>query len=780
MLKKMLSLVLFCFNSIIFSQPDDFKQNYTVLISSGQLPEIYLQSATEKVNRDFQNLEKSKDRKDRAAKKKFYLNSNFQLDRVLRSGQVLFNDPVSKFVNRVADELFKKNPEVRKGLQIYVVKSEVVNAYAFDNGVILVNLGLIAQMDHEAQLAFILAHEASHIVKKHSLEYFVSQNRRQSEKFRTDVDMDEYKYSQEAELDADAQGVRFFRDSKYTYKGIPGAFNVLKYSYLPFDEVVFDKTFFEDSNLVFPKSVFLAETTAIKRDEDYEDSRSSHPNIKKRKEGAGRELGEFSDEGREKFLVGQNEFNKVREIARFECCRLDLLHRDYSSCIYNCYLLQKKYPDNLFLKTTVGKALFEIAALKSPENFDYNDRLRLDILDNSNSNTISFEYEKKEGSSQQVYHLFSKLNATQSTILALNYNWKLNKQLKMQDKVTARLCDSLFILLVVNNNKSLSYFNRISRSEYLRELNGSEDSLNMKNKEKKKVTSFADIDNAESDSKTKHIESSNEPPGANNGKTRDSLRFSKLEEYYDKYVFADFFDDDLFIRKFKRASDIRTALDERNRSLEKSSRAVNKGGIGVGKLVILDPFYLKLSEQHSDQIHYFEGDKKLVKFGSILRNNATHAEIDYDYVDSRTLKADETDRYNDYALFLDWMTEFLNHDFNANALVLNNDAAKVLREKYKTDHILWSGVINLKIKKKGWPLAVLGTLLIYPIPFTIPYLFRKEEKTYYLSVLYNLKENKMEFCHKVMLRMSDTNDFLNAFVYDTMLSIKSQPKMIKK
>jgi hypothetical protein len=164
------------------------------------------------------------------------------------------------------------------------------------------------------------------------------------------------------------------------------------------------------------------------------------------------------------------------------------------------------------LKTTLGKALFEIAALKAPEFSHYQKNLKLDMLDNSTSH-IRFDYSSREGNSQQVFHLLDKINATQSSILALNYNWKLRRETKEKNQTVNRLCDSLFKLLALNNDVDLSYFNKTSRRQYTDNLkqktNPKTDSAGAKI-QNKKTTSLSDLDDNDSDSKTKRIESQKE------------------------------------------------------------------------------------------------------------------------------------------------------------------------------------------------------------------------------------------------------------------------------
>ncbi|MCC6371501.1 MAG: M48 family metallopeptidase [Bacteroidia bacterium] len=775
--RQMLGICLLVLSACsMYAQLPEFKNNYQPAQSTGSLPEVYTSSATEKTKQDINRLKNTQGVKNRSAKETFYVQSNFYQDKLLRSGRILFNDPMSKFVNKVADETFKSDPDLRKQLQIFVVKSAVVNAYCFDNGIILVNTGLLSQIDNEAQLSYILSHEVSHYIKKHSIETFVE--KKTNRHYSDDSELDEYKYSQDNELEADKYGLKYFNATKYSYKGINGAFNVLKYSYLPFDEIVFKKNFFEDSNLVFPSEFFLKEITSIKKDENYDDSRSTHPNIKKRKDAVANELGEISDEGRQKFLVSQEEFYRIREMARFEQCRIELLNRNYATCIYNCYMLSQKYPENVFLKTTIGKALFEIAALKSPKKSDYLSPLVVKELVDDEIESLRFDYNSREGNIQQVFHFLDKQDAVQSAVLALHYNWKLKKDLGDKNTTANRLCDSLFVLLAYNNSLELNYFNSSTRWQYLAEHASSPNSGSdtATTKPVKKLKSLSELDETDSDSKTARIEKKELPLDPKLVKGRqDSISRSELDKNFEKYAFSDYRKNEEFKQKFKKAADIDIELSKNSNETE----IVNKGGLGIEKVVILDPFYIKLDERFGGSVKFFEADQKLEKFGNILKDNAEMVHLEYEFLDSRTLKREEIERYNDYTVLHDWVSEFLNHDFHPNTLVLNNEASVRLKDKYKTKYLLWSGIVNVRLKKEMVAAAVISTCLLYPALFTIPYLIRKEEKTLYVSVLFNLENNKVQFYETVGLRMSDSNDFLNAFVYDTMLNIKESPKYKK-
>lgn len=55
-------------------------------------------------------------------------------------------------------------------LHFTLVQSETVNAFALPGGHIVVYSGILKGMKHEGQLAALLAHEASHVVQRHSIK----------------------------------------------------------------------------------------------------------------------------------------------------------------------------------------------------------------------------------------------------------------------------------------------------------------------------------------------------------------------------------------------------------------------------------------------------------------------------------------------------------------------------------------------------------------------------------------------------------------------------------
>lgn len=56
-------------------------------------------------------------------------------------------------------------------LRVYVVETPEFNAFAMPNGAVFVNTGLLLRMQNEAQLAFVLGHEITHFLHRHTLAH---------------------------------------------------------------------------------------------------------------------------------------------------------------------------------------------------------------------------------------------------------------------------------------------------------------------------------------------------------------------------------------------------------------------------------------------------------------------------------------------------------------------------------------------------------------------------------------------------------------------------------
>ena len=80
----------------------------------------------------------------------------------------LIKDPlVVSYVNKIGNRIVSSLSTQPFNYRFYIIKADEYNAFATPAGHIFINSGLIEAMDHEEELAGILAHEIAHVVCRH-------------------------------------------------------------------------------------------------------------------------------------------------------------------------------------------------------------------------------------------------------------------------------------------------------------------------------------------------------------------------------------------------------------------------------------------------------------------------------------------------------------------------------------------------------------------------------------------------------------------------------------
>ena len=99
-----------------------------------------------------------------------------------RDGLVLQDEAANAYVRRIGQSLVPKGLELeRVSWRFRVLRDPQPNAFALPNGSIYITTGLIFLVDNESQLAAIIAHELTHVMRRHTYV----QNRSNRKKFLT-------------------------------------------------------------------------------------------------------------------------------------------------------------------------------------------------------------------------------------------------------------------------------------------------------------------------------------------------------------------------------------------------------------------------------------------------------------------------------------------------------------------------------------------------------------------------------------------------------------------
>ncbi|MEM9983874.1 MAG: M48 family metallopeptidase, partial [Bacteroidota bacterium] len=318
------------------------------LFPQGSIPASFLASGKQVFSDSHPKLESYVPEK-RAQEETYYWEQAYVSQQLLRSGKVLFNDSVSRYLERVADQLLRVQPQLRSELEFYAVRSPYVNAYSSGRGFILVNVGLIAQLQSEAELGYILSHEIAHFVKQHGLRLFLERTQ-SGTGLRPGIDkkveslINENRWSQAMELEADRWGTRLFLSSGYDLGAVARSYELLTKADLPFFQADYHHAFLLPQGVSWPSRWAQDSLNMTEQWSSFlSDSLGSHPIPQKRQALSLAQIAPYQLLGRPAFLQEPPLFWRIRDLCRYTTARLLLQEHLYEDALIYLHDLSTRY-----------------------------------------------------------------------------------------------------------------------------------------------------------------------------------------------------------------------------------------------------------------------------------------------------------------------------------------------------------------------------------------------------------------------------------------------------
>ncbi|MFA6824275.1 MAG: M48 family metallopeptidase [Bacteroidales bacterium] len=320
-----------------------------------------------------------------------------QIKTFILSGKIVFGDTVSNYVNNIVDLLLKDEPKLREKIKVYVIKSSQANAFATSKGYLFITTGFIAQSTCEAELAFAISHEIIHFTKKHG--YSLKDDFDGVNDFLT-----YHSRSREQEFECDREGyLNYYSKAGYFKSSSMGVYDILQYSYLPFDEKKLSRAFFETEYFQFKDNYFLESVTPISSRENYIDTFSTHPNLKSRRFEMEKLINANVNEEGKEFVQSKEAYEHIRTICRFETINQQIMEDNYIKSYYNTIILEDKFPGNKFLRTAKIASIYGISKVKTYGNYS----------------RYLLTKKETEGEIQFIANFFEKANKKEIALLAL-------------------------------------------------------------------------------------------------------------------------------------------------------------------------------------------------------------------------------------------------------------------------------------------------------------------------------------------------------------------------
>ena len=302
---------------------------------------------------------------------------------MLINGFVYFNDAVSQYVNSVLDKTLASEPGLRGKVKVYVTRYSSVNAISLPEGTIFLNIGLLAALENESQLAGVLAHEVAHIKKQHVLN-----NRKKIEKIKKEEEnvynpdgnvFRNLSFSRDNEFEADAVGLSIMTGSDYDASEMGRSLELLEFTdtnETTFNlEKLFTNEYFKVDTAEISKKKIKSWLKGERNNDDnatllglVEDIYLTHPEIEKRVLA----LKEILKSTSYKFAGKKNEgeFLKIKTTAKFELMNNCLKTGNYVRSAYEAIRLLKDYPDNKFVNLCLMRSLYWLSHLREQDLLD--------------------------------------------------------------------------------------------------------------------------------------------------------------------------------------------------------------------------------------------------------------------------------------------------------------------------------------------------------------------------------------------------------------------------
>jgi hypothetical protein len=654
----------------------------------------------------------------------------------VRSGLVLIDEEYSSYLRDILQLVLKDDVALQQKIRIYAVRSASVNAVALANGTILINLGLIAQLENEAQLAFVIAHEAAHVEKEHSLDLYmknvkISRGESKQEVFaKTDMDIKQFRrhlHSRENENEADNIGFKRFAKTGYRLSNVNKVFDVLKYAHLPFDEVKFEKEFLQPNGVVIPENYLQTDLPPIKgQDENDDDTDKTHPNLAKRRDninslisGSGKNEKEGND-----YLLSQAKFERLQKIARFELPMLTLHQHAFALTIYNTFLLSKIEKESLYLEKVRLKALYGCAKHRTDEEGNL-------IAEARDAEKVHVS----EGESNQVAHLLHDIiKDKELCLLALLYAWDLHKKYP-QDKEVEKMYRDLAWLLP-------KYFEDVAS---LRRLAATSPKDEPKDKEEKQ-------DSTQTGKKTKLEKIKSKGIGADK-KDKEKKADIDFQEAVSLLLkdneFTQMYED--FSERSKKKGEVEEAM-KKEMEKERKRRYKKGASLGLDKIVVVTPHYLIVNPLSEKQpINLVESENGAKDICDNINKFSKDMQLETVLLAKNEFKANDTDKFNDMVLLNDWFRE-QNDAGKMSIWGYKQNEIEAIAEKYGTNNFLWMGIIASE----------------------------STSETIMMAVLFNVKTGQNEIVKNIFMRKKGSDWLINMHLYDVLNQIKAKSKSKKK
>lgn len=698
-------------------------QNFQRLKSEGEIPSFFVKYLNEKIAADRETLE-SDDRISKSSARDFSAITNYKMQQLIRGGRVLYGDPLTNYAEKVLDKLKAASDEDLSDVQIFTLKSNEVNAFATAQRVIFITVGLWGQIRNEAELAFILAHECTHLTKKHNLlQYEKTKEVLKSGNFGEGTISKYYQYSKQHEIESDHNGMAWAAKAGYDVKEMIKVYEVLMYAYLPIDELPIDYAWFENEGFKVPSKWIKKEAKSITAEEDINDEFSTHPNILSRRENVEEIVTEFEKKGGKIYQVeDEKKFRHTQNLARFEMMNIYLRNSNYVSSLYHGLILSRQFPNNTFIRRGIAMSWYGISSSSSK---------------NVRSDFDEVKLKDPEGEISRLHFMVEKMSAKEAQEFAVKQIWELSLNGEKDTFITT-IREKALDFCISNGYGKIDEFATDFDSLRVVQTDTAQSKYDKISKKKKKKE------------------------GNNMYYWLSFINHKDFQSYY-KVSYAEY--------KKKKKEKYDTDDEEEDEELIEEEFKPKVIDLSIDRVAMIMPNYYKHFSRKNVKKNITKSNMSEAGIIEMLQTNAKQLGLELVYVNNFVEPGYNTDKYNNFSLLFDYLGERSLAPIQ-DMMPYNGQYSQQLMDAYNTNFISFFSV-KTEIQKREFSSFAfwMSLLTVYGFPVYLVWQFTPETATEYDFIVYDFQNHKPLFVSNKYFNNRLNKQMQNAHIYHSLNQI---------
>jgi len=314
---------------------------------------------------------------------KIITEKNTGLIKSLKENDFLFDADTYPYLNAIFNHILEKNGLDKTQYHFFVDRTSSVNAYSYEDGTIVCNLGLVDIMENESQLAMVFCHELGHYLLKHvnnsivgqlekynSPEFLAQIKKIKKQEYNVNKQLEQLltvdvfnrrKHNRGQERAADSLALILFNKTAYNGTNVSRIFDLLAASENSPNAGAL-KSFFKNENIAIDEE-WLKPTKrmtfgSVKK--EIVDSLKTHPDCSVRKITMQVWYDKHPKTGADYLIANAQKLESVKKIAYFDAAAHAKEKDDLGYYFYQLILVNTLYPANKVIKSEIFDTLVSL------------------------------------------------------------------------------------------------------------------------------------------------------------------------------------------------------------------------------------------------------------------------------------------------------------------------------------------------------------------------------------------------------------------------------------